>query len=52
MVTILKVGSTGPEVKKLQEALNAKQKPKPLLVPDGRFGNLTRTAVKAFQAAH
>ncbi len=52
MVAILKVGSTGPEVKTLQEALNARQKPKPPLVPDGRFGNLTRTAVKAFQKAN
>lgn len=49
MVTILKVGSTGPEVKKLQEALNAKLKPKPALVPDGRFGNVTRSAVTTFQ---
>lgn len=52
MVTILKAGSTGAEVKKLQEALNAKLKPKPPLVPDARFGNLTRTAVKAFQKAN
>jgi hypothetical protein len=49
MATILKNGSRGPEVKKLQEALNAKLKPIPKLVPDGQFGGLTHNAVLSFQ---
>ena len=49
MAAILKLGAAGPEVRRLQEALNLRQKPKPPLVPDGRFGPLTKTAVKAFQ---
>ena len=49
MATILKNGSRGPEVKALQEALNAKLKPIPKLVPDGQFGTLTHNAVLAFQ---
>lgn len=49
MATILKNGSYGPEVKKLQEALNAKLKPTPPLVPDSRFGQFTHATVLAFQ---
>lgn len=49
MASLLKLGSTGPEVKRLQEALNLKLKPVPALVPDGRFGNFTHTAVLSFQ---
>ncbi len=45
----LKLGSGGPEVKRLQEALNRKLKPSPNLVPDGAYGNLTRNAVLRFQ---
>lgn len=52
MATNLRIGSRGPEVKKLQEALNAKLVPSPKLVPDGSFGNLTLQAVRRFQAAH
>ena len=49
---ILRLGSNNPEVKKLQEALNVKLVPSPRLVPDGRYGNLTRTAVMRFQHAN
>lgn len=52
MTTNLKIGSRGPEVKKLQEALNKKLIPSPRLVPDGQFGNLTAQAVRKFQAAN
>lgn len=51
MATSLRMGSRGPEVKKLQEALNAKLIPSPRLVPDGSFGNLTLAAVRRFQEA-
>lgn len=40
----LKVGSRGPEVKRLQSALN--------LFPDGIFGPLTREGVEDFQRDH
>ena len=52
MAINLRIGSRGPEVKKLQEALNAKLVPSPKLVPDGSFGNLTLQAVRRFQAAN
>lgn len=52
MTTILKSGSRGPEVKRLQEALNVALVPRPPLVPDGQFGSLTRSAVLAFQKKH
>lgn len=44
MATLLKKGSKGEEVKRLQKALN--------LIPDGIFGSLTEEAVKAFQKSH
>ena len=44
MATLLKKGSKGEEVKRLQKALN--------LFPDGIFGSLTEEAVKAFQKSH
>lgn len=44
MATLLKKGSKGEEVKRLQMALN--------LIPDGIFGSLTEEAVKAFQKSH
>lgn len=52
MATNLKIGASGPEVKKLQQALNKKLIPNPGLVPDGQFGNLTAQAVRKFQAAN
>src|SRR5262249_24280335 len=48
-MNILKWGSTGPEVKEVQELLNAKLKPSPKLDPDSTFGQLTDTAVRRFQ---
>ena len=50
--TVLRNGSRGPEVTRLQTALNAKLRPSPNLVPDGAFGNLTRQAVRRFQTAN
>lgn len=44
----LRRGSTGPAVKKLQEALNARGAEPPLKV-DGIFGPKTEAAVRAFQ---
>lgn len=46
-MTLLKIGSTGAEVKTLQEALNKKGYK---LVADGIFGQGTLTAVKQFQS--
>ena len=46
---ILMRGSTGPDVKRLQEGLNIALKPSPGLVPDGIFGNNTYMAVRFFQ---
>lgn len=51
-VTVLKKGSRGPEVKRLQEALNARLIPSPRLVPDGSFGQLTYQAVVRLQQAN
>lgn len=48
-MSLLKKGSSGPEVKALQAALNAALLPSPNLTPDGAFGGLTETAVKRFQ---
>lgn len=45
----LQRGSRGPEVVRLQKALNANLKPSPNLVPDGVFGGLTDMAVRRFQ---
>jgi hypothetical protein len=42
-------GSSGPEVRTLQTALNEQLFPRPNLVVDGSFGPLTRAAVIAFQ---
>lgn len=44
MAMILRKGSCGEYVKKLQRALN--------LIEDGKFGSLTEEAVKAFQKAN
>lgn len=44
MAIVLRKGSRGTEVKRLQRALN--------LIPDGIFGVVTEDAVKAFQKAH
>ena len=44
MAMILRKGSCGEYVKKLQRALN--------LIEDGKFGSLTEEAVKAFQRAN
>jgi hypothetical protein len=52
MVQLLKLGVRGPEVKRLQEALNVKLVPSPRLVPDGVYGGLTQTAVTRFQQAN
>jgi uncharacterized protein (TIGR02594 family) len=50
MNPVLRRGSRGPDVKRLQELLNAKLKPSPNLQVDGDFGPATETAVRAFQA--
>lgn len=48
--TTMRVGSTGDEVKRLQEALNSKFSSKlPKLVADGKFGAKTANTVKEFQ---
>lgn len=44
MAILLRKGSRGEEVKRLQKTLN--------LIPDGIFGVVTEDAVKAFQKAH
>ena len=51
-VAVLKRGSRGPEVKRLQEALNARLVPSPRLVPDGSFGQLTYQAAVRLQEAN
>ncbi len=52
MPAILKLGSRGPEVSRLQSALNTALRPSPNLVPDGAYGPRTRTAVLHFQQAN
>jgi len=52
MFKLLKVGSSGPDVKELQQLLNAKLGPLHAIVPDGSFGQLTKTAVIKFQKAN
>ncbi len=52
MIMVLKMGSRGPEVSRLQTALNTALRPSPNLVPDGAFGPRTRTAVLRFQEAN
>lgn len=49
MVQVLRMGSRGPEVTRLQNALNTKLNPSPRLVPDGQFGGNTDRAVRRFQ---
>ncbi len=46
---VLKKGADGPAVKRLQKALNAANQ---AVAVDGDFGNGTKRAVMAFQAAH
>lgn len=48
-MAILRQGSSGPDVVKLQNDLNRALVPSPGLVPDGIFGNATLAAVRAFQ---
>jgi len=50
MTNVLKLGSKGPEVKKLQELLNKILKPVPKLAVDGDFGPSTDAATKKLQA--
>ena len=50
MATTLKYGSSGDEVKKLQETLNATGNYN--LATDGKFGAKTQEAVKAYQKAN
>lgn len=51
MPKLVKNGSKGPDVKKLQTDLN-KAKAKPKLAVDGIFGPLTEAAVRTFQKAN
>ncbi len=46
---VLRNGSRGPDVKDLQNLLNARLIPRPNLSPDSIFGNKTERAVRAFQ---
>ncbi len=46
---VLRRGSKGQAVRDLQNSLNRALVPNPGLVPDGDFGRLTDTAVRAFQ---
>jgi serine-type D-Ala-D-Ala carboxypeptidase (penicillin-binding protein 5/6) len=46
---VLRVGSQGPRVERLQRALNEKLVPSPELNLDGEFGPVTRAAVAAWQ---
>ncbi len=50
MATVLKNGSSGDAVKRLQEQLNAILKLSPPLTADGKFGPKTERAVMAFQS--
>lgn len=50
MTNILRIGSKGPNVSKLQELLNAALLLNPALKIDGDFGRATNEAVKRFQA--
>ncbi len=49
MSTLLRMGSRGPEVTRLQKLLNTLVDPRPPLKADGIFGTRTRDAVIAFQ---
>ncbi len=50
MPNVLRIDSTGNEVKQLQALLNKKLKPTPQLAEDGAFGPNTDKLVKKFQA--
>ncbi len=49
MTALLRSGSSGPDVVRLQNDLNRALVPSPGLNPDGSFGSLTAAAVRAFQ---
>lgn len=49
MTNILRTGSKGPDVKKLQEILNSILSLNPPLKIDGDFGQATNRAVRRFQ---
>jgi len=51
MLRLLRRGDIGPDVKAIQEGLNKSIAGVPLN-PDGKFGQLTDTAVRQFQAKH
>jgi peptidoglycan hydrolase-like protein with peptidoglycan-binding domain len=51
-MNVLKMGSRGSEVVKLQTELNKKLMPSANLKADGAYGGLTAAAVKRFQAAN
>lgn len=52
IMAILRIGSRGAEVVRLQNELNRRLRPRPNLVPDGMFGPRTDRAVRSFQAAN
>jgi peptidoglycan hydrolase-like protein with peptidoglycan-binding domain len=52
MHPLLRKGSNGPDVRKLQNMLNKVSHPSPHLGIDGDFGPKTEAAVKAFQTSH
>jgi peptidoglycan hydrolase-like protein with peptidoglycan-binding domain len=49
IMSLLRVGSRGPQVTTLQQAINAKTSPSPGLSTDGVFGPKTRDGVMRFQ---
>jgi peptidoglycan hydrolase-like protein with peptidoglycan-binding domain len=49
MAAYLRTGSTGENVRQLQEVLNFLVKPQPLLKVDGIFGPKTQASVVQFQ---
>lgn len=48
-MSVLKVGSSGSDVKRMQKQLNERLKPSPKLEVDGKFGPATDAAVRDFQ---
>ena len=48
---VVRIGSSGPSVKELQEALNATGAAEPPLAADGAFGPATLGAVRSYQRA-